>query len=345
MKKLIINGRFLSQQITGVQRVAHELVRELDKLVESENIEIVILAPKNIMFENLYKNIKIKKVGYLTGILWEQLELPFYSIKEKGILINLGSVAPIINTGIVDIHDISFRVNPQFFSKKFSWYYRVLIWILVRTSKKIITVSEFSKQEIIKYYKVPKEKIEVIYNSWEHILRIKEDITILKRFNLEKKNFYLAVSSVAPNKNFKYIIELAKLYPEKNFVIVGKKNIKVFGEFGIENLKNLVWCGYVSDKELKALYMTCKGFIYPSFYEGFGLPPLEAMGCGCEEVYVSNTSCLPEIFGQDVLYLNPYKIEKVLNEKKESENRVSIIGKYSWKKSLNKLIEVANEVI
>ena len=297
------------------------------------------------MFENLYKNIKVKKVGYLTGILWEQLELPFYSIKEKGILINLGSVAPIINTGIVDIHDISFRVNPQFFSKKFSWYYRVLIWILVRTSKKIITVSEFSKQEIIKYYKVPKEKIEVIYNSWEHILRIKEDITILKRFNLEKKNFYLAVSSVAPNKNFKYIIELAKLYPEKNFVIVGKKNIKVFGEFGIENLKNLVWCGYVSDEELKALYMTCKGFIYPSFYEGFGLPPLEAMGCGCEEVYVSNTSCLPEIFGQDVLYLNPYKIEKVLNEKKESENRVSIIGKYSWKKSLNKLIEVANEVI
>ena len=343
MKKLIINGRFLSQQITGVQRVAHELVRELDKLVESENIEIVILAPKNIMFENLYKNIKVKKVGYLTGILWEQLELPFYSIKEKGILINLGSVAPIINTGIVDIHDISFRVNPQFFSKKFSWYYRVLIWILVRTSKKIITVSEFSKQEIIKYYKVPKEKIEVIYNSWEHILRIEEDITILKRFNLEKKNFYLGVSSIAPNKNFKYIVELAKLYPEKRFVIVGKKNLKVFGKLGIENLENIVWCGYVSDEELKALYMTCKGFIYPSFYEGFGLPPLEAMGCGCEEVYVSNTSCLPEIFEDSVVYLNPYKVEKILKNSLERKEKEMILNKYIWEKSVKFLLKTVEE--
>lgn len=337
MKKLIINGRFLSQQITGVQRVAHELVRELDKLVESENIEIVILAPKNIIFENLYKNIQIKKVGYLKGVLWEQMELPLYSIKEKGVLLNLGSVAPIINTGIVDIHDISFRVNPQFFSKKFSWYYRVLIWILVRTSKKIITVSEFSKQEIIKYYKVPKEKIEVIYNSWEHILRIEEDITILKRFNLEKKNFYLGVSSIAPNKNFKYIVELAKLYPEKRFVIVGKKNLKVFGKLGIENLENIVWCGYVSDEELKALYMTCKGFIYPSFYEGFGLPPLEAMGCGCEEIYVSKTSCLPEIFEESVIYLNPNKVEKILKDNIRTDKKV--INKYNWYFSSKRLLK------
>ena len=338
MKKVVINGRFLTQQITGVQRVAHELVRELEALIKKENIEVVILAPKNIIFENLYKNIKIKQVGYLKGHLWEQLELPFYTFKEKGVLLNLCNTAPIINTGIVDIHDISFRVNSQFFSKQFSWYYRVLILILVRTSKKIITVSEFSKQEIIKYYKVPKEKIEVIYNSWEHILRIKEDITILKRFNLEKKNFYLAVSSVAPNKNFKYIIELAKLYPEKKFVIVGKKNIKVFGELGIENLKNLVWCGYVSDEELKALYMTCKGFIYPSFYEGFGLPPLEVMGCGCKNIYVSKTSCLPEIFGDSVVYLNPYKIEKILKNNLSLNNKV--LDNYNWKISAKKLLKL-----
>lgn len=340
MRKIVINGRFLSQHITGVQRVAHELVRELDSLAREKKIEAIILAPKNIIFENLYKNIKIKKVGYLKGILWEQLELPFYAIKEKGVLINLGSVAPIINTGIVDIHDISFRVNPQFFSKKFSWYYRVLIWILVRTSKKILTVSEFSKQEIMKYYKVPKEKIEVIYNSWEHILRINEDFSILQKFNLEKKSFYLAVSSVAPNKNFKYIIELAKLYPEKQFVIAGKKNIKVFGELGVEDLKNLIWCGYITDEDLKALYMTCKGFIYPSFYEGFGLPPLEAMGCGCEEIYVSNTSCLPEIFGDSVVYLNPYKVEKILKETLNLDNK--ILNNYNWTKSIIKFLEGIN---
>jgi len=338
MKKIVINGRFLSQQITGVQRVAHELVRELDNLIKEEKIEVVVLAPKNIIFENLYKNIKIKKIGFLKGHLWEQLELPFYALKEGGILLNLCNTAPIINTGMVDIHDISFKVNPQFFSKKFSWYYRVLIWVLVRTSKKILTVSEFSKQEIMKYYKVSEEKIEVIYNSWEHILRINEDFSILQKFNLEKKSFYLAVSSVAPNKNFKYIIELAKLYPEKQFVIVGKKNIKVFGELGVEDLRNLTWCGYVTDEELKALYMTCKAFIYPSFYEGFGLPPLEAMGCGCEEIYVSNTSCLPEIFGESVTYLNPYKIEKILKNNLSLNNKV--LDDYSWQFSAKKLLKL-----
>lgn len=338
MKKIIVNGRFLSQQITGVQRVAHELTRELDDLVNKQDREVIILAPKNIIFENLYKNIKIKKVGFLKGHLWEQTELPFYAFKEKGILLNLCNTAPVLNTGIVDIHDISFRVNPQFFSKKFSWYYRILIWILLRTSKKILTVSEFSKNEIIKYYKIPKEKIKVIYNSWEHILRIKEDFSILEKFKLENKNFYFATSSIAPNKNFKYIIELAKLYPEKKFVIAGKKNIEVFGELGIEKLKNLVWCGYISDEELKALYMTCKGFIYPSFYEGFGLPPLEAMGCGCEKIYVSNTSCLPEVFNKSVSYLNPYNSEKILI--KNVFKKTKVLNKYSWKLSANKILEI-----
>lgn len=340
--KIIINGRFLTQKITGVQRVAHELVREIDKILLNEKIDVIILAPKNLIFKKLYKNIKIKKVGFLTGVLWEQLELPFYSLLEKGILLNIGSTAPIINTGIVDIHDISFKVNPQFFSKKFSLYYRILTWIQVRTSKKILTVSEFSKNEIIKNYYVNSKKIEVVYNSWEHILNFEEDFNILKKLNLKNKTFYLGVSSVAPNKNFKYIIELAKLYPKKQFVIAGKKNKKIFGNLGINEMKNLIWCGYVSDEELKALYMTCKGFIYPSFYEGFGIPPLEAMGCGCEEIYVSNTSCLPEIFNDSVIYINPNKVEKIFDKEVniDKEKIKKVLEKYSWQKSSLRVMRI-----
>ena len=344
MKKLIINGRFLTQNITGVQRVAHEIVKELDKIAKEKSLEVIILAPRNIIFDNLYKNIKVKKVGILKGHLWEQLELPIYSFLEKGILLNLCNTAPIINTGIIDIHDISFKVNSQFFSKKFSLYYKILIWILVKTSKKILTVSEFSKNEIIKYYNVNPKKIEVVYNSWEHILSFKEDFNILKKFNLQKKSFYLGVSSVALNKNFKYIIELAKLYPEKKFVIAGKKNEKVFGNLGINEMNNLIWCGYVSDEELKTLYMSCKGFIFPPFYEGFGIPPLEAMGCGCEEIYVSNTSCLPEIFEDSVIYINPNKVEKIFDKKitVDKEKIKKVLGKYSWKESSQLLIERIN---
>lgn len=342
--KIIINGRFLTQNITGVQRVAHEIMKELDKISKEKSLEIIILTPKNIIFNSLYENIKVKKVGILKGHLWEQLELPIYSFLEKGILLNLCNTAPIINTGIVDIHDISFKVNPEFFSKKFSLYYKILIWILVRTSKKILTVSEFSKNEIIKYYNVSPKKIEIVYNSWEHILRFKEDFNILEKFNLKSKSFYLGVSSINPNKNFKYIIELAKLYPEKQFVIAGKKNEKVFGNLGINEMNNLIWCGYVSDEELKALYMSCKGFIYPSFYEGFGLPPLEAMGCGCEEIYVSKTSCLPEIFEDSVIYINPNKVEKIFDKKitVDKEKIKKVLGKYSWKESSQLLIERIN---
>ena len=342
MKKLIINGRFLTQNITGVQRVAHEIVRELDKISKEKNLEIVILVPKNIIFDNLYENIKMKKVGILKGHLWEQIELPIYSFLEKGILLNLCNTAPIINTGIVDIHDISFKVNPQFFSKKMSLYYQILIWILIKTSKKLLTVSKFSRNQIVKYYNINLEKIEIVYNSWEHILNFKEDFNILKKINVESKNFYLGVSSIELNKNFKYIIELAKLYPQKKFVITGRKNEKIINNFGINEIDNFIWCGYVSNEELKALYMSCKGFIFPSFYEGFGLPPLEAMGCGCDEIYVSKTSCLPEIFENSVVYINPNKVEKILDKKVKinKEKIKEVLEKYSWKESSFKIIRI-----
>lgn len=119
--KIIINGRFLTQNITGVQRVAHEIVKELDKISKEKSLEIIILTPKNIIFNSLYENIKVKKVGKLKGHLWEQIELPIYSFLEKGILLNLCNTASIINAGIIDIHDISFKVNPQFFLKTFPY--------------------------------------------------------------------------------------------------------------------------------------------------------------------------------------------------------------------------------
>lgn len=342
--KIIINGRFLTQNITGVQRFAHEIVRELDKVVKKN--EAVILAPKNILFKDLkYENIEIRKVGILKGHLWEQLELPYYTWKNKGKLLSLCNTAPVINTGIVNICDISPKVNPDFFSKKFSLLYRGLYWFITKTSNQILTISDFSKKEIIEKYKVNPNKINIVYCGWQHMERIIKDEKILEKLRLKNKEFYLGVSSINPNKNFKYIIELAKLYPEKIFVIAGKLNQKVFGNMNLEKIENLVWAGYICDEELKALYKNTSGFIYPSFYEGFGIPPLEALACGCKKVYVSNTSCLPEIFEDSVIYLNPYKVEEILNEKEviKEEKMKKILNKYSWEKSAKKIIEVFGE--
>lgn len=330
---IIINGRFLTQGITGVQRFAHEIIRELDNIVNRG--EYKILAPKNIIYEELkYKNIEIEICGNLVGHLWEQLELPFYVRKNKGQLLNLCNTAPIINPGIVTIHDIQTRVHPEFFSKKFVLWYNLMNKFNIKNSKKIITVSEFSKNEIIKYYGVSSKKINVIYNGWQHMDRIERDESILIRLNIKTEEYILGVSSMNPNKNFKYILGLAKLHPEYKFVIVGKKNSNVFKDESIEELKNLTWAGYVSDEELKSLYANAKAFIFPSFYEGFGIPPLEAIACGCKNIFVSNTSCLPEIYKNGVIYMNPKKVQK---QKEEIIKPKELLRLYSWKKSVKNL--------
>lgn len=332
---IIINGRFLTQGITGVQRFAHEIIRELDKIVKPGKYKI--LVPKNIIYNKLkYKNIEIEVCGNFVGHLWEQLELPFYVKKYDGKLLNLCNTAPIINPGIVAIHDIQTRVHPEFFSKRFALWYNIMNKFNIKNSKKIITVSEFSKSEIVKYYKIPKEKISVIYNGWQHMNRIKEDNSILNRLNVKIEEYILGVSSMNPNKNFKYILELAKLHPEYRFVIVGKKNNDVFKDGSIEELKNLTWTGYVNDEELKSLYTNAKAFVFPSFYEGFGIPPLEAIACGCKNIFVSNTSCLPKIYLENVTYLEPNKVT-VLFVKKQKAKSKNILNKYSWKDSAEKV--------
>ena len=301
MKKIYINGRFLTQKTTGVQRYAEEIVKALDSQIsDKKNYKWILLVPKNIIRNLNLENIEVKKVGYLKGHLWEQIELPFYS--KDGILLNFCGCAPILKKNqMTTIHDAAVCVMPESFSFLFRSWYKLMFYVVGKQAKKIFTVSEFSKKELNKYFNIPLEKIEITYNGINHMSYINPNDNIFYKYSIEKNNYILAVSSLNPSKNFKLILKTAKVLPEYNFIIAGGTNSTVFKEQGFEITSNVKFIGYVNDEELVALYKYASCFVYPSIYEGFGIPPLEAMYFNCP-VIVSDIVVFHEIKGNHALY-------------------------------------------
>lgn len=360
MKKIVINGRFLTQSITGVQRFAFEFVKALDRLIKANdnflNFEFVIMSPRNVTNDLKLKNINILRVGRLKGHAWEQLELPFYS--RGGLLINLCNTGPLLKRKqIVTIHDAAIYSKPEGFKKTFIYWYKILFKVLSFVAYRIVTVSEFSKKELVHYCKVKQNKIRVISEGWEHIQRMNAEFDVFQKYNINPKKYILAVSSVNPNKNFEGIVKAIESLGHigADIVIAGGTNPKIF-RFSNDSLPDIVkYIGYVTDEELKALYEQAAGFTYPSFYEGFGLPPLEAMACGCP-VIVSNAASLPEVCGDAALYVDPYSPEDIAekiqllisdNKLREELRRKGLerAKKFSWEKCAKEMIKVIEEVL
>ena len=332
-KQIVINGRFLIQRITGVQRYAREICLELDKLIKHN--EIVMAVPAETTDIPSYKNIKVVKVGKFHNRLWEQISFPLYVAKMNAISLNLCNASPLINPGIVCIHDMKIKAVPQFFSKNFLYWYRLLFFNTVKRAKMIITVSEFSKSEILKYYSVTTKKIIVIPNGWQHFDRISFDENTLTKYGLKKNTYNFALSSLEPNKNFKWIAESALRNPDDLYVVAGSINKKVFTNgLGFDCPNNMKLIGYVTDEEAKTLMRDCKAFLFPSIYEGFGIPPLEAMSAGAKRIIVSDIPVMHEIFGDSVDYIGKeYSIPKELR----NDNKLEL---FSWEKSSKILFDV-----
>jgi glycosyltransferase involved in cell wall biosynthesis len=313
--RILINGRFLTRPMTGVDRFAFEVLRLwLPRYGQSHAAEIIVppVAPINEIYASLPSP---TRVGSLRGHAWEQLELPIHA--REATLVNLCSTGPILRESqLCVLHDAAVMSNPQTFSFAFRTWYRYLFAGLMRRARTIATVSRFSADELTRFFGRRKAALEVVYCSGEHILREPPDSSILQRLDLVGRRYVLAVGSRSRNKNFAAAVAaVAQLGdPSIKLVAAGGSNQRVFA--GIElHSDNLVPAGYVSDPELRALYEGAECFIFPSFYEGFGLPPLEAMHCGCP-VIVSGRTSLPEVCADAALYCNPDDVGDIVRRLK-----------------------------
>ncbi len=298
-KKIFINGKFAAQRTTGVQRFATGVVIALDRSLQSKPClqDVVLLLPPSAKKIECLKVIVQRVIGKPGRPLtfWEQLELPRHII--GGTLLCLSGSGPILAAACVPtIHDAAVYLYPQAYSRAFVFWYKLLFARFALRSKLVLTVSESSARDLALH--LPRTTYRVVPNSAEHILKQHSDISVLSRLELTSGNYLLAVGSLNVTKNFLFLINTyigSSLVHKFPLVIVGAINRNVFSiNSELVNHPSVRWAGSIHDSQLRALYENAAVFVFPSLYEGFGIPPLEAMLCGCP-VVVSDASSIPEI--------------------------------------------------
>lgn len=297
---IYINARFLTQNITGVQRFAAEICIKLSELRE----DVVFLSPRDIKQTDIAKKLDVKVIGKHRGQLWEQLDLPKFLLNNgQPLLVNLGNTAPLFyKNKMIALHDISYLRFPETYSWLFRTYYKILIPLLLKTCKVLLTVSEFSKQEIANEYYYPTEKIHVVHNAVSDAFSPGSD-------GSRTEKYFLAASSHHYHKNFHGLISAFSALSESLDVylfVVGDTSSNYNNSHGLRENGNdrIKFMGRISDDELIRLYRNAYCFVFPSFYEGFGIPPLEAQACGCP-VIASNAAAIPEVLGDSAIYVDP----------------------------------------
>jgi glycosyltransferase involved in cell wall biosynthesis len=225
------------------------------------------------------------------------------------------------------------------------WQYR----LIAKRAKKIGTVSYFSKNQIAQTYHINPDRITVIYSSWNHFLKIKADYSVFDIYPVLLENeFYFSLGSLSKRKNIRWIIEYAAKNPDSYFAISGTSlpTTQIKGLDNNAGLKNILLLGYLDDPKVRALMEKCRAFILPSYYEGFGLTPVEALSCGAP-VIVSKAASLPEIFGNTAHYIDPFNTDVDLNVllKEPVENPEKILKKYSYDAAAEQVYELIREVL
>jgi len=299
MAAIALNARFYSHVPTGMQRYALEMAKRFAE-------ELFVVRPR-------------RPLRGTEGHAWEQLYLP---IASRGRLLwspnNTGPLG--VSRQVCTIHDIIPIDRPEWFSPRFSAWYNWRLPKLVHRVQHLIAVSEFTKQRLVERLGVAPSKVTVVWNGVDAQFtpRSSDEIEHMRRvLGISSRQYLLSVGSLEPRKNLRALLTAwRRIAPELprdiDLVVVGAKGAsQVFSDAKLGEIPPRVCLtGYVAQEQLPALYSGAMALVYPSLYEGFGLPPLEAMACGTP-VVTSGTTSLPEVVGDSAVLVDPLSPDSI----------------------------------
>ncbi len=338
--------RSTQSPLTGVQRYALEVLNRFPKEYEERKF-----APS-------------RSPGTIKGQFWEQLLLPILLSRGGGLLWSPANVGPLaVKNQVVTIHDASTFDHPEWFGRLFATWYRFLLPRLARRSLGVVTVSYDAKRRLLPYLKVPEDKVRVIWNGVSGELSPLPQVDCFefrKRHSImEEERYFAFVGSLEPRKNLKRLLEaweVSGLAKSFSLLIAGSAG-RVFAESGLgEPPAGCRFLGRIADEDLNPFLSGAHAFVFPSLYEGFGLPPLEALACGTR-VAVSVISVLEEVCGECASYFDPEDVESIAGvlrrlAAESGEEREAAIGKglirastFTWERSAREHMEFFNEIM
>lgn len=375
--RIVFDGQlFLKGNKTGIGWCAENIIRELAKNNKNEYIcEYFQLGHSKKQVNNLisYENmgIELRPCRWFNNILykliWNIIPVPYYLFfgKKRDVTIFFNFIIPpgVNGKKIVIVHDMAYKVYPKTVNIKTRKWLESNLEKSCSRADIIVTVSEFSKSEIMKYLNISSNKILVMPNGIDftiyHTDYLKIDIeTCKEKYNIEG-DYFLYLGTLEPRKN---LIRLIQAYAQLKKNIKKAPKLVLAGEKGwyykdifrlVDDLKlksDIIFTGYILSADVPLLMNGAKSFVYPSLYEGFGMPPLEAMACGVP-VVVSNTSAIPEVIGEAGIYVEPLdidSIEKGLIKSLEPKEEMIQLGRriaqtYTWERSVGILYKIIGD--
>jgi glycosyltransferase involved in cell wall biosynthesis len=341
---IAVNARYLLKtRISGVERYAREVVDRL-----AERIDICLYKPE------------YSSTAY--QLFWEQVLLPAF-LREKPVLFNPCNLAPVsYRRNVVVLHDVFPLMFPRFYSAGFRRYYGTLVPLLARQALHILTVSAFSKEQLVRYLNVPAERISVVYNGvskrFSSLERSGAD-RLRRRYGLARP-YILYTGSLEPRKDVGTLIRAfgwARRHcglRDHCLVIAGNRHpnfAPAEGHFAAD--PEVHFLGYVDERDLPALYACAELFVYPSLCEGFGLPVLEAMASGTVALATDGSSLREILPVADLLFApGDHKLlaEKMCNLIVNSRLRehyrglcLEWAGRFTWEKTVRDTVRILEE--